>query len=454
MENLGGGTTSERARVTNMGLVSVSSPSPQLSLDLKPPCSDGDNDDNGYVWTPGMISGFLRELSIIPDSSERLSRIDEFLGRLEQEYVKIQVFQRELPLCMLLLNDAILSLKEESRRWKKKNTDQKPVLEEFMPVPMKETREELPRKKAADRNNDDDGDLTEDSGDKKDNWLQLWSAENCPAAAATYNNTLTSEKQGHNLLPLSLKVDGKRRRFTPDNGLSHQSNNDVVRGGEEQMRRPVIKATNHIFPVSFKKIDNTKLEKMTITQTTPPDAGLSLGGIIKQSSHHEPLVSSNPRLSNGRLLVAADSPSDFVGSSNVVNSNSQQHQHPTNRKQRRCWSPELHRRFVNALQQLGGAQVATPKQIRELMQVDGLTNDEVKSHLQKYRLHTRRAPGNTSPSQEQTSETTTSKQQQQQNRSSSPLSGSPESPFHFGLSRTSTTGGDSMEDHEESEGYS
>lgn len=31
------------------------------------------------------------------------------------------------------------------------------------------------------------------------------------------------------------------------------------------------------------------------------------------------------------------------------------HQQP-NRKQRRCWSPELHRRFVNALQQLGGSQ--------------------------------------------------------------------------------------------------
>ncbi|KAK5817119.1 myb family transcription factor EFM-like [Gossypium arboreum] len=60
------------------------------------------------------------------------------------------------------------------------------------------------------------------------------------------------------------------------------------------------------------------------------------------------------------------------------------------RKARRCWSPDLHRRFVNALQMLGGSQVATPKQIRELMKVDGLTNDEVKSHLQKYRLHTRR----------------------------------------------------------------
>lgn len=31
-------------------------------------------------------------------------------------------------------------------------------------------------------------------------------------------------------------------------------------------------------------------------------------------------------------------------------------QQPTSRKQRRCWSPELHRRFVNALQQLGGSQ--------------------------------------------------------------------------------------------------
>ncbi|KAG4908159.1 hypothetical protein AAZX31_20G173500 [Glycine max] len=60
------------------------------------------------------------------------------------------------------------------------------------------------------------------------------------------------------------------------------------------------------------------------------------------------------------------------------------------RKLRRCWSQDLHKRFLHALQQLGGADSATPKQIRELMNVDGLTNDEVKSHLQKYRLHTRR----------------------------------------------------------------
>jgi SHAQKYF class myb-like DNA-binding protein len=59
-----------------------------------------------------------------------------------------------------------------------------------------------------------------------------------------------------------------------------------------------------------------------------------------------------------------------------------QQQQQQARKARRCWSPELHRQFVAALHQLGGPQVATPKQIREVMQVDGLTNDEVKSHLQ------------------------------------------------------------------------
>ncbi|KAG9129891.1 hypothetical protein Leryth_007038 [Lithospermum erythrorhizon] len=57
------------------------------------------------------------------------------------------------------------------------------------------------------------------------------------------------------------------------------------------------------------------------------------------------------------------------------------------KKHRRCWSQELHRLFVDAIEQLGGAQVAKPKQIKEVMRVRGLTNTEIKSHLQKYRLH-------------------------------------------------------------------
>lgn len=34
----------------------------------------------------------------------------------------------------------------------------------------------------------------------------------------------------------------------------------------------------------------------------------------------------------------------------------QQQQQEAPRKQRRCWSPELHKKFVDALHQLGGAQ--------------------------------------------------------------------------------------------------
>lgn len=55
------------------------------------------------------------------------------------------------------------------------------------------------------------------------------------------------------------------------------------------------------------------------------------------------------------IFLNSKSSSSISGSSNSQSSlkaDSQQ----SGRKHRRCWSPELHRRFVNALQQLGGAQ--------------------------------------------------------------------------------------------------
>ncbi|CAD5173929.1 unnamed protein product [Musa acuminata subsp. malaccensis] len=60
------------------------------------------------------------------------------------------------------------------------------------------------------------------------------------------------------------------------------------------------------------------------------------------------------------------------------------------RKMRRYWTEDLHERFLHALEQLGGCHAATPKQIRKLMEVDELTGDEIKSHLQKFRIQSRR----------------------------------------------------------------
>ena len=61
---------------------------------------------------------------------------------------------------------------------------------------------------------------------------------------------------------------------------------------------------------------------------------------------------------------------------------------PSNWRKKMSWSPELHRIFVNAVQQLG-IDSARPQHILEIMNVEGLTKANVSSHLQKYRKRVR-----------------------------------------------------------------
>lgn len=73
-----------------------------------------------------------------------------------------------------------------------------------------------------------------------------------------------------------------------------------------------------------------------------------------------------------------------MGSTNHNNNSSNNCQ--GKRKAKVDWTPELHRRFVQAVEQLG-VDKAVPSRILELMGIDCLTRHNIASHLQKYRSH-------------------------------------------------------------------
>ncbi|KAJ4830095.1 hypothetical protein Tsubulata_017778 [Turnera subulata] len=380
----------------------------ELSLDFRP------------TFVPKTISDFLKEVSLIADVSEKASRVNSFVDGLEEEMKKIDAFKRELPLCMLLLNDAILLLKEESLQCTA--SAKKPVLEEFIPL----------KKNCDDEEKcEDNGQIKKekDSRDKK-NWMssvQLWNTkDDLPSS-----NYILDAKQ--NLKLESCKTNKKENQC---------ANEDIFQAYKS---RSVARAFD---PFKGYTGLSGKEEELTV-----PALSLLTPGIKNQ----DPL--STGSRTNCNRAVSHCAPNSQPSSRNGAQPPQQQ----GGRKQRRCWSPELHRRFVNALQQLGGSQAATPKQIRELMQVDGLTNDEVKSHLQKYRLHTRRVPNAaTSPANQSVVALGGLWMHQDQygdsSKATSPQSGSPQGPLQLtgNTGGTSTTGGDSMEDDEDvkSEGYS
>ncbi|XP_008241541.1 PREDICTED: uncharacterized protein LOC103339953 [Prunus mume] len=306
--------------------------------------------DTSLVFIPKTISDFLAQLSTMEDSSQRSSELDAYVKRLEDEMRKIEVFKRELPLCMLLLKDAIERLKERVMQCKK--MEDRPVIEEFIPL-----------KGNLDENGG--GVLGKENSDKK-NWMssaQLWST--------SLNIFEYSKHDPESGLRMRNEEDD---RSVPENSIEPSNNRAMGRTFV-----PFKEQYESGFTGTCLKDDKEVSQVPSLSLMTP-----LMSEALDASTNTNIKSNNNCRGGSG---------SGLAGQLKLQNKPQQQSQQQQPfRKQRRCWSPELHRRFIESLQQLGGTQVATPKQIRELMQVDGLTNDEVKSHLQKYRLHVRKLP--------------------------------------------------------------
>ncbi|CAL8471032.1 g10574 [Coccomyxa elongata] len=86
-------------------------------------------------------------------------------------------------------------------------------------------------------------------------------------------------------------------------------------------------------------------------------------------------VAANPMRKNQQEELKATSPPD----------DAEDNQARALKRPRLVWTAKLHQCFVDAVEQLG-LKNAVPKTIMQLMHVEGLTRENVASHLQKYRL--------------------------------------------------------------------
>ncbi|MED6185151.1 transcription factor [Stylosanthes scabra] len=282
----------------------------------------------------------------------------EYIEALEDERRKIQVFHRELPLSLELVAQAIEACRQQlsgttteynlngQSECSEQTSPEDPVFEEFIPI-----------KKRASPDCDEDDEECYDDGDGEQH-----SHRNKIQKEDSTNNNNNNDNNS------SCSTDKKKSDWLRSvqlwNPNPQPPKEDVPRKASVvEVKRSIGGAFQ-----PFHREDNTVGKANASSSSSRPIAKTP-------SSPPVPATSSTGPESTG-------------GSAGSGGKREEKGQGP--RKQRRCWSQELHKRFLHALQQLGGADSATPKQIRELMKVDGLTNDEVKSHLQKFRLHTRR----------------------------------------------------------------
>ncbi|XP_043702684.1 transcription factor PCL1-like [Telopea speciosissima] len=119
----------------------------------------------------------------------------------------------------------------------------------------------------------------------------------------------------------------------------------------------------------------------------------SLEPLVVDGDDYDP-ESTTKDGSDARKIRRLDSAEevDSVLRTENSNDNNDDHSARTLKRPRLMWTPQLHKRFVDVVAHLG-IKNAVPKTIMQLMNVEGLTRENVASHLQKYRLYLKRMQG-------------------------------------------------------------
>ncbi|KAI5001469.1 hypothetical protein ZWY2020_026119 [Hordeum vulgare] len=138
----------------------------------------------------------------------------------------------------------------------------------------------------------------------------------------------------------------------------------------------------------------------------PPEPGRTLLDVHRASSATvSRLRSASSSPSSGNAPATGGSFPSFPGKSSAAGDDSNNNNNNSSaesageksaaaatKRARLVWTPQLHKRFVEVVAHLG-IKSAVPKTIMQLMNVEGLTRENVASHLQKYRLYVKRMQG-------------------------------------------------------------
>ncbi|GAB2280101.1 transcription factor, variant 2 [Dionaea muscipula] len=309
------------------------------------------------------------------DSVEKLQKCNEYIEALEQERQKILVFQRELPLCLQLVTQGKLL----------RNQTNNPPPPFHVSPPFALNGSVLLFLFSA-----------LDACKQQLRGTGTETAAECPNVGQSEYSGQTTTSDG----PILEEFIPVKRTCSSSNDEDHVEEEAVVVVEEleleSQLQRPKISRCRNSnksdWLRSVQLWNHTPDPPPTTTTTTttkednqPKKAGVlevirNNGGAFQPFQKAAGKTAAQTTTASSACSTAERVELEAAGGATKKDDKEGQSQI---RKSRRCWSPELHKRFINALQQLGGSHAATPKQIRELMKVDGLTNDEVKSHLQE-----------------------------------------------------------------------